>query len=870
VKGAPKAGALWRFNLARNDRINHQYNTWAELRRGFHEPESFGVLQFVAVSVGVGPRRLHRRGRDLIVAIGARGGATKPVTVKATGIVRTPGGHFEFGPSHTLSPGESAELTAVGKGGWVARTSAWISYTVEADGQRVYSAPTLTIPSGQILPARPKQPVPVVIQNAQTALTFDKSTGRLLRIANKTSGMAIACGPVGTPIMELDAVRFIKNPRFFRKEDVQTLVPDYETLVSVTRRDGPDGQSVVIKHLVASYIGVTLTVTVPKQGVETQWRIELDNRLTYRPTQSLVVHRVRYPLLVDVPESACGDEPYVITPMLMGQKIPEPGKNLVSERPLSYLGRATMGWFDFYGSKGGLYFKVGDVDPLPQTDLIMRSDRKTHALRLGIQRWALCWPGQKWTPGPCSVGAHTGDWHTAADMYRSWCRKTLKQMAVPKWLADQDAYVMSGGPNYEFSDFPRVIENAKAMGVSYVELWSEMTGGDISYHAYALPNPYMGSEAELKKGIADLHARGGHIGVYLNFNTGDPLLGTFVRQPPNAQKIPKGLPRPALDYMKDNWVQQSLMSPAGGYSTWNTIVPGYLDGYWNACPAGDKWTEYYAYWVARWANEYKLDVWYLDSCPVSRGSPCFAFDHGHRDPAPEGQSIINFYKRMRQRVPKDFCIMQEYSSDRLLPYSTHALGLMWHPRFAHPEVVRYTLPEYILFSGMCNGTKGLKQFYPGEKLTHQDAIERVFLIGNRYEFPLSNRPPELANQWAAKMVRLRHACHAEMNYGDFLDEIGLEVVGAPERVHARLFRRADRGRLAITLLDRRNSKKTPLKLAVDLSKVGVGAAKGVKLVTLDGEQALPPLERGGVKVVVTVPPYKGRPAAILIETEKGQ
>jgi len=633
------------------------------------------------------------------------------------------------------------------------------------------------------------------------------------------------------------------------------------------KREDANGQTLVIEHRLDPEVYVQLAITVPPEGVETEWRIALDNPLTHQPSKAPVVHRVRYPYFSDVAEDACGESPFVILPTLMGQKIPEPGKNLIGFPRVNYIGSATMGWFDFYGAKGGLYFKVGDLDPLPQTALVAQSDAATHRLRLGIERWALAWPGDKWTPGPVGLAVHAGDWHKAADLYRAWFRRNFKAYAAPDWLREADGYVMSGGATYEFADFPRAIENAKALGLSYIQLWSEMTGGDITYHALAFPNPYMGTQEELTKAIAEMHAKGGHIGFYLNFITGDPLLGTFARQPANDQKIPSDIPRPPADYMKGNWIQQGIMSPAGSYSTWNTYVQGYLDGYWNQCPAARLWTDYYYYWVVeKWAKQYGADVWYLDSCPVSHGYPCFAFDHGHERPAPEGQSIIAFYKRLRAGAPEGFCLMQEYSSDRLLPYSTHALGLPWHVKFAHPEVVRYTLPEYPLFSGMCDGYEGVGQFYPGEHIEFRDAIERVFLIGNRYEFGMSNRPPDMVSPWQKKMIVLRRACRPEMNYGDFLDDIGLGPV--PAGVYARIFRRADRGRLAVTLLDRRKEKRTPFTLSVDLAAVGVGGPKQTRLVTMDGEQALPLSPAKDSRLEISIPVFPERAAALLIEVEK--
>lgn len=867
LDASPNPGDVWRLNVCRNDRTYQQYQAWSEVSGGFHDPRHFGVLRFSDVSVGTGQRCVVRRGSDLSVQIEVRSGPRPPPKVKALFSLKTPAGQFDQSADVSLGPDASGSLAMLAQGAWVARTYVMVAHTIEAGNTLLYRAPPLTVPAESILAERPPKPVPVVIGNGTVSLSFDQATGSLLSAVNKQLGLNVQFGEAGTTLLEMDAVRYIQNPRFFRSEDVQTIVPAHDTFVQLRKRQDAQGETVEIEHHVDPDLRIQLVITVPKEGIETEWRIVLDNHLTYEPSKALIVHRVRYPCFSQIAEDTCGTEPYVILPTLMGQKFPAPGKNLVGHGPVSYIGAATMGWLDFYGANGGLYFKVGDVEPLPQTALVAQSDPQTHRLTLGIERWSLAWPGERWTPGPAGVAVHAGDWHRAADLYRAWFRKTFKLYDPPQWLTEADGYVMSGGATYEFADLPRAIENARATGLNYIQLWSEMTGGDITYHAFCFPNPYMGTEEELTKAISEMHARGGHIGFYLNFITGDPLMGTFSRQPQNDQKIAKKIPRPALDYMKDNWIQQSIMSPAGSYSTWNTYVPGYLDGYWNQCPAAKKWTDYYYYWVIeKWAKQYGADVWYLDSCPVSLGYPCFAFDHGHDRPVPEGQSILAFYKRLRAGAPKGFCLMQEYSSDRLLQYGTHALGLPWHAPFARPEVVRYTLPEYPLFSGLCNGFEGVKQFYNKETVNYRDALEYVFLIGNRYEFGMSNRPPAMIDPWQKKMVDLRRACRPEMNYGDFLDDIGLGPL--PERVYARLFRRADRGRLVVTLLDRRKENRKPFALTVDLAAAGVGDARKVVLATLEGQQPLPAPQRQGPRVEVTVPDFPERAGALLIEVEK--
>jgi hypothetical protein len=122
----------------------------------------------------------------------------------------------------------------------------------------------------------------------------------------------------------------------------------------------------------------------------------------------------------------------------------------------------------------------------------------------------------------------------------------------------------------------------------------------------------------------------------------------------------------------------------------------------------------------------------------------------------------------------------------------------------------------------------------------------------------------MVDAWQKKMVDLRRACRPEMNHGDFLDTLGLGAL--PPRVYARLFRRADRGRLAVTLLDRRAGDRQPFTLSLDLTAAGAGVPRQVTLVTLDGEQALPVPPPQAGRVEISVPIFPPRTAAHLIET----
>jgi hypothetical protein len=84
-----------------------------------------------------------------------------------------------------------------------------------------------------------------------------------------------------------------------------------------------------------------------------------------------------------------------------------------------------------------------------------------------------------------------------------------------------------------------------------------------------------------------------------------------------------------------------------------------------------------------------------------------------------------------------------------------------------------------------------------------------------------------------------------------------------ERVYARIFRRQDRGRLVVTLLDRREEPEA-WDLSVDLSTVGAGELGDVTLRKLDGSEEALAATVSERKALIRIPGFEGRVAALPI------
>ena len=262
------------------------------------------------------------------------------------------------------------------------------------------------------------------------------------------------------------------------------------------------------------------------------------------------------------------------------------------------------------------------------------------------------------------------------------------------------------------------------------------------------------------------------------------------------------------------------------------------------CPGAEGWRDYLKFWIVdKYVKQYGVDTWYLDSCPVTMFAAarvCFSLAHGSQHPHGVGRGIIELVRTLRQgaKPTTDLAITMETISDVLMQYASHALGiemvkgLTEYPR---PEIYTYTFPHHPIFSGTCNSWEGIAKYYPDmPKPTHEDAMNRVFLMGYRFDvlgYPLNKQDPYW--QYMRKLIALRQEIKGDLYASSFRDEIGLGSL--PQQVEAKVFRH-DQGRsLTITVVDRRQDKMATI-LTLDASKLDVQPMTRATLYTLGGEQ----------------------------------
>lgn len=395
----------------------------------------------------------------------------------------------------------------------------------------------------------------LVLENAFLKLEFNAATGALASMVNKKSGSEYIQKASEYPPFVLDVTS--ANQSYFIKDyslsefgglsladpdsiglvpgDIQRIRTGSITAMEITSTYS--GKTLTCTYSIPPSISVITTVTIQDDSPVTTWKIRVRNDPAVKPNEDLRVFRVAFPVLEGLALGKNHADDFLARPFVQGQLIPDPANySFVSpanwakrDNVLTYIGWATMPWQDLYDSGGGLY--LASYDPtFQQIDLETVPDKKQGSITMDIRTLAYLMPGKSWISQDFAVGVHDGDWHWAADTYREASRFILSPAPKPEWVRKADGWFGSGGPNYKFEDLPAMYEQAKWLGINYIQVWSEMIepkdpeGNRKGYYCFFLPDPGKGGEQALREAVAKIRSDGGHVGFYSNAWTFDASL----------------------------------------------------------------------------------------------------------------------------------------------------------------------------------------------------------------------------------------------------------------------------------------------------------------------------------------------------------
>jgi len=749
---------------------------------------------------------------------------------------------------------------------------------------------------------------PVVLENDHLRIVFDRR-GRVTDMLNRRTGIAyLRAGSTPVTSFAVDVYHAdgsnlihdaeeqedggfaMADPHLSLTErhgDLMRLTAESAAPVISSTRRGKT-QTLKFAYALSPAIAFEFTVSLAESATVAVWRCKVANRKTAKVAERRRVYRVRFPILPNLCLGGTPTHNYLARTLAQGELLRNPARETYqaeenwvnkSHPPLrthllTYPGWASMPWTDLYlddpahpEQRCGLY--LASYDPsFRQTDFVTIPNPAAETIELRIQTFAFLEPGHKWTSQDFITGMHAGDWHWAGDRYRTDSRTWLKPYHPPQWIREADGWFGTGAANYRYADLPKMLDDARWLGLDYLQCWSEMIetfGPDAPqkhYYCFFLPSPDRGGEAELRKACRVVRERGGHIGFYSNIWTFDAEL-----------------PRP-LDYWKaaippdvkvPDW-QKEFRAYGSVFPDGHREEGDYINGYAGMCLSAKGYRDYLKFWIVdKYVHDYGVDAWYLDSCPVTMFNAarvCFNGDHASA-PHGVGQGTVALVRELREASHKDvdLAISSETISDALMQYNSHALGIEMVAGFHHPkpEIYAYTFPEQIIFSGTCNGAgRGLKYYYPEmTNPTREDTMNQVFLQGFRFDilgYPVYKTDPY--HQYLRKLIALRQQIKGELYTAAFKDTVGLGA--RPAQVEARVFRGQDGKGLIVTLFDRR-ADTAAFTLTIDPSALEVTRPRTATLYTLDGKaQQLDCRDEGAKQFAIAVPARTGAVAVVVV------
>ncbi len=275
-------------------------------------------------------------------------------------------------------------------------------------------------------------------------------------------------------------------------------------------------------------------------------------------------------------------------------------------------------------------------------------------------RYPFIHSGESFDSGEFIVRLHDGDWHQAAKFYRQWFTDHWPIDNSQHWLRKQSAWFTSIIYQPEdrivadFKTYDRWTAEARQFGVNTFELIGWHKGGlERGYPEY-VPEEKLGGAAGFQRVIDSIHARGGRVLPFVNYNILDSATDLYkTKLRPYTHQDQFGS---TPNWMA--WGESTLIARLG------LSVRRHLLG--SIVPPLEEMLDNYFLEVAKaGADGLQIDKTVvstaLDFNPLNTRKPDEALNQGLVD------AIERLYKKCRAVNP-DFCLASEALQDRLIPY----------------------------------------------------------------------------------------------------------------------------------------------------------------------------------------------------------
>lgn len=241
-------------------------------------------------------------------------------------------------------------------------------------------------------------------------------------------------------------------------------------------------------------------------------------------------------------------------------------------------------------------------------------------LDVSVGRFPNCETGDKWQQDGYVISPYSGSWHVAAKKYRSWAEATwFKPHDIPQWVSQMTGWqriIMKhqyGEIHYTFDQLPQIREEGNRSGVDAFFMFGWQKGGHDNNYPEYVPDNELGSDEEMKCGIANFNDNEGAVILYSNGQLIDKD-SKFYKEQGQAVSI--------RDF-RGNEIQDGYYFQTDGNFYNNFAARSFV----HACPYCEQW-ETVLEGIVDTAFDFGCKAVFFDQ--LGRGSTvCWSAEHGH-------------------------------------------------------------------------------------------------------------------------------------------------------------------------------------------------------------------------------------------------
>ena len=694
----------------------------------------------------------------------------------------------------------------------------------------------------------PVQGDPIILENNDLSISFDRSTGALVAFTNQATGWHWQTDPslgesfnlfVPTPDRSYNPVLGVRNrlASFDKSSDGQTL-------------------TLVWSNLESEYQGrldITLHGTVRLEGDTVRFEMSVENHSAHtiaslswpiigsvaQPQQVMKLSTWNYGNLSVFPlwNPSSGSLGYYgtnyPTRILDGRFVlvsnPEQGlyvgaHNQDAKENVRYMFEVKPGFED----------SLGGVNPKSRSI-------SGHPVRLTMQvvHFPFLNAGESGPLAPIVLGPYRGDWHAGVDIYKQWLTTWFHPQPMPAWAADVHAWQQLQINSSEddlrtkYVDLPRRVADDAKFGITVLQLVGWSRGGQDRDNPTDDTDPRLGTSAELKDAIGQIENSGVHVVLFAKYAWADT----------------------STDWYKTELYKHMATDPYGETYTWAGYryqTPEQLAGInprnlATACPNDAAWRAILAGEFRKVINLGASGVLF-DEAQHRHSSDynlCFNPNHGHHVPATiwsGDMALAHMYRDMiRDSVgEKNFLFSGEEPEDVLEEaYSLSYLRI--NP--GHIPEERYAFP----FRPMMIAVTG----FDDREMINRALMDRYIISYEPFNFKGNIDDFPLTLAYGEKTDALRRRYRDYLWDAEFRDTLGASVEsgGTPYK-NFTVFLKKD-GRRAVVVTNEKAN--VPIEAVVTLDPPAAGS---FTCASAENPDAVP------CGMTVTVPP---RSAIVLME-----